>query len=346
MHNIAAIFKRRNPDYTYNASLAVAMWLGYLSKYTDDRTNVKTIRSILDKDVSIIEDVFRDTEIIQLAFFKDPDNIIKTPVVNVDNLIVSSDKLGSGAFGVVFAGKLDGKDVAVKSYAYIESRHATRQYSDWCSCMKEYALLCKLQGSGIVGELYGAGWNGGCWRMIIQCHSIRSIDWKRHELRTTENTKQIVCDLFNAIAQIHALTGYIHGDIKPVNVMIDIKENKPVVKIIDFGLSEPVGILEKNHQYVQSIFWRSPELLDEKPCDLIEADIWATTITAFDIMAGRCIMYEIGAVADISVVDMSNLLVCKCLGRTTIPDEWKTYINEELIDFANELYAKYIIGGT
>ena len=340
MQDLASLFKQRNPGYTYNTALAVMMWLNYLSKYTKDVRNVKAIRSVLENDITIIEDVFRDTEIIQRAFFGTQASITTTSIVNTDDMVVSHEILGSGAFGVVFAGKLNGKDVAVKTYTYIESRQATKRYCDWCTFMKEYAILCKLQDSGIVGKLYGACWYGGYWRMAMEPHAVRSIDWKRHPLCTVENMKQVILDIFAAIRRIHELTGYVHGDVKPCNIMLDIVADKPVVKIIDFGLSEPVGILVQNHKYVQSTYWRCPELLDEKPCDLVYADMWAATITAFDIMAGRCVMYELGATQDIDAAGMSTLLRSKYLNRTTIPDEWTKFIDSDLIEFANG------IGGT
>ena len=339
MPDLVALIKQRNPTRTYNAIIAVNMWLNYISNYTKHIPDAKIIRSILEKDISIIADVFRDTEIIQRAFFNQPTQITTTSVASIDDLMVSATQLGSGSFGVVFAGQLNGNDVAVKTYM-IESRCATKQYCDWCTFMKEYALLCKLQGSGIVGKLHGAGWHMEYWRMVIEPHSMESIEWKRHPLCTAENMKQLICDLFAAIRRIHELTGYVHGDVKPCNIMLDIVDDKPVVKIIDFGLSEPVGVIEQNHKYVQSMYWRCPELLDEKPCDLVYADMWATTITAFDIMAGRCVMYELGAKYDIDAIGMSNILTTKYLNRTTIPDEWTNFIDADLIDFANG------IGGT
>ena len=343
---VAALLKQRNPAYTYNTAAATAIWLNYISKYSENKRHIKAVCSLVEKDVSVITDAFRDSEIIQIAFFGQGD-VTATPVVmdSLDDLVVSAEKLGSGAFGTVFVGKLKGGTVAVKSYTHIDQKFATKKYDEWCICMKEYALLCKLQGTGVVGKLHGVGWNAGCWRMVMERHSIRALNWKYHELNTTENTKQIIRDMFAAIRTIHEVTGYVHGDVKPENLMIDIVDGKPTVKVIDFGLSEPIGVLEKYHQYIQTIYWRSPELLDEEPSDLVLADAWAAAVTAFDIMAGRCVMYDLGANIDIDEIDMSNLLFWKCLNRTVIPEEWEPFIEEDLVEFANDLYGKYIVRG-
>ena len=341
---VAALLKQRNPAYTYNTVAATAIWLNYLSKYSDNKQHIKAVCSLIEKEVSIITDAFRDSEIIQIAFFGQHHNVTTVSLAsNLDDLAVTPETLGSGGFGTVFVGKLNDKNVAVKSYTHIDQKRATKKYGEWCICMKEYALLCKLQGTGVVGQLYGVGWNDGCWRMVMERHSIRALKWKYHELNTTENTKQIICDIFAAIRTIHEVTGYVHGDVKPENLMIDIIEGKPTVKIIDFGLSEPIGVLMKEHQYIQTIYWRSPELLDEEPSDLVLADAWAAAVTAFDIMAGRCVMYELGAKTDIDVIDMSNLLYWSCLNRSVIPEEWVKFIKADLVDFANDLYKKYIV---
>ena len=343
---VAALLKQRNPAYTYNTVAATAIWLNYLSKYSENKQHIKAVCSLIEKEVSIITDAFRDSEIIQIAFFGQHDNVTAVPAVsNLDDVVVTSETLGSGGFGTVFVGKLNGKNVAVKSYTHIDQKRATKKYGEWCICMKEYALLCKLQDTGVVGRLYGVGWNEGCWRMVMERHSIRALKWRYHTMYTAENTKQIICDMFAAIRTIHEVTGYVHGDVKPENMMIDIVDGKPTVKIIDFGLSEPIGVLTKDHQYIHTIYWRSPELLDELPCDLVLADAWAAAVTAFDIMAGRCVMYELGAKTDIDVIDMSNLLFWSCLNRSVIPEEWEPFIEEDLVEFANEIYGKYIVRG-
>ena len=60
-------------------------------------------------------------------------------------------------------------------------------------------------------------------------------------------------------------------------------------------------------------------------------------------MTGKYVMHELGAKNDITEDDMLNLLMTKCLGRTTIPDEWVKFIDDGLIDYASELYEQYIV---
>ena len=340
---IVALIKHRFPKYAYNTIAAFTVWLKYISDFSDNERHIRSVSSLLENESGIIECIFKDTTIIQYVFFGRDCVINPAPTVDITTLVVSTEKLGFGTFGKVFAGKVNEKNVAVKMFCNIEKKQISKQYSEWCIFMKEFALLSKLQNTGLVGKLYGARWDSDNWQMIVERHYIESLAWKSHSMNTTTNTIQIVRDIFAAINTIHKLTGYVHGDVKPYNIMIDIIEGEPVVKIIDFGLSEKIQVLQNDHQYIQTIYWRSPELLEYLPTDLVLADAWATAITVIDIMAGRSVMYDIGATSDITEDAMLALLYNKCLNRKTIPDEWSKYIKPELIDYANEIYKKYIV---
>jgi serine/threonine protein kinase len=291
----------------------------------------------------MIEAAFRCTWIIgTVQGFTDAHDFTSS-IPNVGRLVSTNDLLGKGSYGAVYSGTLnDGTTVAVKQYSHLNKTLIHTNVCDWSSCMKEIAMLSQLQGSGIVGELHGVGWFCGSWIILMQQHSLGSIAWAKHELWSVERTKQIVVDLFGAIRSVHKLTGQVHGDVKPCNVMLDIVDNDKVkVWIIDFGLSESVGTIEKGHQYLQTMFWRSPELLEGKSCDLIEADLWATAITAFDIMAGKHVMGDFGANAATTDAKMMAILQANVLGRTSVPDEWN--IHQELLKLANDLFRLYIV---
>lgn len=339
---IASLIKRRFPAYAYNTVAIFTVWLNYISKYSDNKRHIRAVSLLVENDSANLETIFREIDIISYIFFDAYINKPKEPL-DVSALVTSTEKLGSGAYGIVYSGKLNSKHVAIKKFTYIEKTKIHKQYEDWCGFMKEYCMISKLQDTGVVGKLYGAGWQDMSWVMVLEQHHIPSFEWKNHDANTNKRTIKIIQDIFDAVKTIHAVTGYVHGDIKPENILLDIIDGEPKVRMIDFGLSEPVGELQNSHQYIQTIYWRAPELLESLPCDLVLTDIWAVAITAFDIMAGKYVMHELGAKNDITEDDMLNLLMTKCLGRTTIPDEWVRFIDDGLIDYANELYEKYIV---
>jgi len=339
---IASLLKRRFPGYAYNTVAVFTVWLNYISRYSDNKRHILAVSKLVENECANLETIFREIDLISYIFF---DAYIDKPKESLDisSLVTSTEKLGSGSYGTVYSGKLNSKHVAIKKFTYIEKSKISKQYEDWRGFMKEYSMISKLQDTGVVGKLYGAGWQDTSWVMVLERHHIKAFDWKEHDANTNVRTIKIIEDIFDAVKTIHAVTGYVHGDIKPENILLDIIDGEPKVRMIDFGLSEPVGELLERHEYMQSIYWRAPELLQALPCDLVLTDIWAIVITAFDIMAGRCVMYEIGAKTDINEDDMFYILMTKCMNRATIPDEWVRYINDNLIDYANELYEKYIV---
>lgn len=339
---IASLLKFRFPAYTYKTIAVFTVWLNYISKCSENKRHIHAVSKLIEKESSNIEIIFREIDLIGYIFF---DSFVDRPnePLNISELVTSTEKLGSGSYGTVHSGKLNSNQVAIKKFNYIQKGNIHAQYDDWCGFMKEYCLISKLQDTGVVGKLYGAGWQEISWVMVIERHNIKSFDWKKHDANTNKRTIQIIQDIFDAVKTIHAITGYAHGDIKPENILLDIVDGEPKVRMIDFGLSEPLGELRDRHKYMQSIYWRAPELLESLPCNLVLTDIWAITITAFDIMAGRCVMYELGAKTDIDEDNMLQLLMTKCMNRDTIPDEWTRFINDNLIDYANELYEKYIV---
>ena len=44
---VAALLKQRNPAYTYNAVAATAIWLNYISKYSDNKQLIKAVCSLV-----------------------------------------------------------------------------------------------------------------------------------------------------------------------------------------------------------------------------------------------------------------------------------------------------------
>ena len=342
---IVKLLKSQFPNYNYTTIVLLSIWLNYISDYCVNIRYTESISTLIEHEYKAIEQIFKNTEIIQRVFFGINTQINYNCVAfdNISQLITSNNKLGSGTYGTVYSGTFNNKNVAIKKFTDIKKNNIADQYSDWCVFMKEYALLSKLQDTGVVGKLYGAGWDSMNWIMIMERHRINSINWKINPINTIQNTTELIYDLFNAIHSIHQITGRIHGDIKPDNIMIDIVENKPIVKIIDFGLAEIKNKTNIPHEYIQTIYWRAPELLQHKSCDLILTDIWATAISAIDILSGCYVMTLIGADCSVNENDMLNILNQNCLYQETIPDEWKPNIESGLIDLANDIYIRYIV---
>jgi len=131
--------------------------------------------------------------------------------------------------------------------------------------------------------------------------------------------------LFDTLSILH-YHGYVHRDIKPNNIMVDVKNNRFV--LIDFGLSCSLNkkskyLFCKDNYFDGTIIFMSPETLSNEKylnpsaksfnkLDLLKkADIWAAGITLYFIIEHKTpwsskfnhdIILEITDVSDINYI--------------------------------------------
>ena len=70
--------------------------------------------------------------------------------------------------------------------------------------------------------------------------------------------KIISYQIFNALFYLHE-KNICHRDIKPQNILIDPETNN--VKICDFGSAKTIDSKQNNNNYIQSRWYRAPEIL-------------------------------------------------------------------------------------
>lgn len=97
----------------------------------------------------------------------------------------------------------------------------------------------------------------------------------------------LVIQMFQALAYLHR-RGVIHRDIKPSNVLVE----NGVVKLLDFGLSEPrrsdaePTTAAASGSVSGSVPYLAPEILQELPFDE-SADLYAAGVMMYELLAGR-----------------------------------------------------------
>ena len=80
----------------------------------------------------------------------------------------------------------------------------------------------------------------------------------------------------------------IHADLKPDNILLN---KKGMVIVSDFGLSDWGSPLKRAPDLVQSIWYRSPEVLFEKSFG-VEADIWSVGCILYEMYVGTPLFPE------------------------------------------------------
>ena len=349
---ILKFLKTRFPKYNDNTLNSFTMWLIDVSLDLDDLSKFHKIlwRSIVQYN-ELLEPTFNEIKFTRwLMLGGDLPEPSGESMEILDGKFEPHEFLGKGTYGSVISGKYGDNQVAMKQFTDIHRSTAPRHHDTWYTFAKEYAILHLLNEKcgDIVGKIHGVGWYKDTWGMIMELHDIKSIAFRSHELYTTDSMKDVIRQLFRAVDTIHTQISRVHGDIKPDNVMIDFRDvngvMSPLVKIIDFGLSQPIGIIIENQQYIDTIFWRAPELLAEEECDLVPTDVWATAITAIDIMIGTYSIHLLGAKNDMEPGEIYGILMEYCLDDDVrIPKKWTRYIHANLLDFASDIFERYIV---
>ncbi|XP_010452614.1 PREDICTED: probable L-type lectin-domain containing receptor kinase S.5 [Camelina sativa] len=196
-------------------------------------------------------------------------------------------KLGQGGFGMVFKGKWQGRDIAVKRVS--EKSHQGKQefiseittignlnhrnlvkLLGWCYERKEYLLVYEFMPNGSLDRYLFLG------------------DTSRSNL-TWETRKNIITGLSQALEYLHngCEKRILHRDIKASNVMLDSDFN---AKLGDFGLARMIQQSEMTHHSTKEIAgtpgYMAPETFLNGRAT-VETDVYAFGVLMLEVVSGK-----------------------------------------------------------
>jgi eukaryotic-like serine/threonine-protein kinase len=113
-----------------------------------------------------------------------------------------------------------------------------------------------------------------------------------HRLTTTERLR-LFMDVCAAVQHAHH-KGVIHRDIKPSNVMVTVQDERPVVKVIDFGIAKAVGLgltestlVTRQGQILGTPEYMSPEQAEMSGLDVdTRTDIYSLGVMLYELLVG------------------------------------------------------------
>lgn len=200
------------------------------------------------------------------------------PIIRMGNIEVNTDlQLGTGSNGtLVFAGKFDGREVAVKRMLI--------QFYDIAS--QETRLLRESDDHPNVIRYYSQQIQDGFLYIALErcAASLADVIEKPHAYRELANAGRmdlpsVLYQITNGISHLHNLR-IVHRDLKPQNILVNMgKEGKPRLLVSDFGLCKKLEDSQSSFgattgRAAGTSGWRAPELLlddDARESSMVDA---------------------------------------------------------------------------
>ena len=206
---------------------------------------------------------------------------IKEPLTNKYKL--TKKKIGNGAFGKVLMG-LDslGNKYAIKLIQKIKIING--QF-----LLNEVRIGTKVNHPNIVKikEVYEDKKFILFIMDYIEGGSLFNYITSSPEGKLDENTSiDIMIQILEALDYLHNQAKICHRDIKPENFLVTFtKENKPFVKLIDFGLAIEIKKGEKMKGRIGTTIYMAPEILKKSKYNE-KIDMWSAGVLLFNMVTG------------------------------------------------------------
>ena len=202
-------------------------------------------------------------------------------------------KIGEGGFGAVFEGMqvATERPVALKilhpqsvSDATVVARF--RREAEACSKLRNpHTVIIYDFDQTEDGVLYLA-------MELVRGQSLQDIQCASGII-PVDRCLRILDQVAEALGEAHA-KGIVHCDMKPENIMVEIREGEDFVKVLDFGIAKiksgdggkDTPALTAIGQTVGTLEFMSPEQLRGKPLDG-RSDIYALGMVAYEMLTGE-----------------------------------------------------------
>jgi serine/threonine protein kinase len=194
------------------------------------------------------------------------------------------EKLGQGASGSVYRGRVDELDVAIKVFSRAGSAQGKREYT------AEVTVISRLRHRNLVHLI---GWCDGRKKLLLVYELVPNGSLDRHLHSATAvlawlARHRIILGLGAAVLYLHEEWGQcvIHGDIKPSNIMLDESFD---AKLGDFGLARLMdhGVgLQTMTAVAGTPGYLDPECLASGKASA-ESDVYSFGVVLLEVATGR-----------------------------------------------------------
>ncbi|HCU25536.1 MAG TPA: hypothetical protein DF383_11025 [Deltaproteobacteria bacterium] len=193
-------------------------------------------------------------------------------------------KIGEGSFGEVYLAfdpRLE-KQVAVKT---LRLEADSPNFSDAVALFKrEFELLRELKHPHLA-DVYDFGFDEARGQYFFSEEYCPGQDCREaFRNRPIDFFEDILAQTLSALDYIHA-QGVVHSDIKPENIMVDLRDTSPFVKLMDFGVA---GRLRSSRRgFGGTPAYMAPELLGPNPRADPRSDLYSLGMLAVELLFGK-----------------------------------------------------------
>ncbi len=140
-----------------------------------------------------------------------------------------------------------------------------------------------------VARLFDAGMmpDGRPWLAmeLVEGECLAELLARRGSLSVAE-VAPIIAEIVDALAAAH-IAGYVHGDVKPENVIVCTTNGAMTVKLIDWGIAKsPSGSVHDGKMAVGTPHYMAPEQVRGEAIDR-RADVYALGVLAYELLVGE-----------------------------------------------------------
>lgn len=203
------------------------------------------------------------------------------------------EQIGEGGFGIVYMAQQSApihRRVALKIIkAGMDTKQVIARFES------ERQALAVLEHPNIARVIDGGSTQSGRPYFVMELVRGEPIttfcDQRKLALRDRLKLFQDVC---HAVEHAHQ-KGIIHRDIKPGNVLVTVVDDKPLVKVIDFGIAKATTgpltdktLFTEFRQLLGTPLYMSPEQAEQAGGDVdTRADIYSLGVLLYEVLTGR-----------------------------------------------------------
>jgi len=210
----------------------------------------------------------------------------------LNNRYVVEKKIGEGGFGAVFRGKQlgTGREVALK----LLHPHNVSDETVVARFRREAEACSKLRNSHTVTTYDFDETEDGVLYLAMEFLRGRSLHELQREAGTLDPDRvlSIIDQVAEALGEAHEM-GIVHRDMKPENIVVEIREGVDFVKVLDFGIAKVISgegakgpALTAVGQTLGTLEFMSPEQLRGQKLDG-RSDIYALGMMAYEMLCGE-----------------------------------------------------------